>query len=511
MKKNTKKLLAIAFMAIFVISTVSVVGLSAVRKTSDNTGTTLTGTPADNYPDDKRPTFCETGGAKSTAYITEFKIPTACVQPLGIIIGPSGNAWFTETNAGNLGKFDPTTKSFEEFPNEQWQKGEKSMMWGIRYAQDGNIWFSDSQHNLIWKFGPKDKSYTKFIFPPTKGQDSFPQMMVTDGSNILVNDFTGKKIAIFNTDQNEQGLKARIISSPGDFNFTSTMIPDGKGNIWYTIWIYHEKGELVSYNQETGNQTEYELPSEIQAPNGIAVDSNGKIWVTDTGSSYFFSFDPTSQKFVKFITPTPPVSTYGNSSGLIKTPITRPYWTYFDDKGRLWFNEQVANSLAVFDPVKKTLVEYQVPSKNPNWSDCGTQSDCGVAQVLDFTVSHDKVWFTEWVENNIGVLDSSVPLPFDLSGPDSMTIQRGHNATISLTITSKEPMTSPVTILDAHTAGLHNISLSLPKDQITIDKPTTVKANISVDDFALSGTYNVLVGIRYNDITISKFISVTIE
>ena len=155
-------------MAIFIVSTVAAAFLGGGRvatPSNQNTGLTVTGTPADNYPDNKRTTFCETGPAQSSTYITEYKIPTACTQPLAIITDPAGNVWFTESNTGNLGKFDPSSKTFQEFTNVQWQKGEKSMMWGISPAQDGNIWFTDSQHSLIWKFNPTDKSLYKICIP----------------------------------------------------------------------------------------------------------------------------------------------------------------------------------------------------------------------------------------------------------------------------------------------------------------------------------------------------------
>lgn len=517
MNKNTKKLLALSFMAIFIISTVSAAFLGGGRvstQTEKNTGVTITGTPADNYPDNKRATFCETSTtAKSTKYITEFKIPTACTQPLGITTDSSGNVWFTESNTGNLGKFDLSSKAFQEFTNTQWQKGEKSMMWGIDTSQDGNIWFTDSQHNLVWKFNPTDKSYTRFTFPASVGTEgSFPQMLVIDGKNAYVNDFTGKKIGVFTTDHIGPELGITNIPSPGNYNFTSTMTTDSNGNVWYTVWIYQQGGNLVKYNKKTGNSTQYMLPSDMQAPNGITIDSEGKLWIMDTASSFFFDFDPSSKQFTKHPTSIPPASTYGNASGLIKTPISRPYWNHFDDKGRLWFNEQVANSLGVYDPSDQSLVEYLVPSKNPNWSDCGTLQDCGVAQVLDFTVNHSKVWFTEWVENNIGVLDSSIPLPVEVESSDaSITIQRGHNATISLNINPQEQLTSPVSITTSNTAGIQNIIVTPQQTQVTVDKPTTVKFAISADNFAATGTYKILVGARYHDVTVSKYISVTLE
>ncbi len=518
MKQKTKKILKISMAALFGIimvasSTAALFPIGGNKQQNDQNkpDLTITGTPADNYPDNKRTTFCESGGAKSSRYITEFKIPTACTQPLAITTDSSGIVWFTESNTGNVAKFDSSAKTFEEFKNLQWQKGEKSMMWGIDFAADGNLWYSDSQHSLIWKFNPQQKDYSSFVFPKTAGQDVFPQMLVTDGNNILVNDFTGRKIAVFGTDQTGSALQATKIPSPGNYNFTSTMVADANGKIWYTVWIYQQGGSLVSYDPKTGNSTEFTLPPGINAPNGISVDSSGKLWITDTASSFFFNFDPQSKQFSKFVTSPPPASTYGNSSGLIKTPISRPYWNHFDDKGRLWINEQVANSLGVFDPTKESLVEYLVPSKNPNWSDCGTFQDCGVAQVLDFTVDHNKVWFTEWVENNIGLLDPSASLPFDISTSlSSITLHRGQNATILLTLTPNEQLSSTVDILTSHTAGLHNISVTSSDQKITLDKPKSVIINITADNFALSDSYKVLVSVRYQDVTISKFVTVTI-
>lgn len=516
MKKNTKKLLAIGFMAVFIVSTVTVVGASYFRgipQTNTTESSTPTGTPEDNYSPDKRTTFCQSDNqTHSSRYIQEFKIPTLCTQPLSMTTDPSGNVWFTETNTGNLAEFNPVNDSFQEFPNPQWQKGEKSMTWGILYGQDGNIWFSDSQHSLIWKFDPQTKNYTRYIYPRTANQsEAFPQILKPDGPDMLVNDFTGRKISIFSTNQSGMDLNAINIMSPGNYNFTSDMTTDSSGKIWYTVWNYQLGGLLVNYNPITSQFANYTLPTGILAPNGISVGPDGKIWITDTASSLFISFDPQSQQFTKYITVPPQISTYGNESGLIKTPITRPYWNWFDEQGRLWFNEQVANSLAVFDPTKESLVEYLVPSKNPNWSDCGNQTDCGVAQVLYLTVAHNKVWFPEWVENNIGILDPTVPLPLQINASTtSVVLHRGQNATVNVSLTPNESLLGPVQILTDETASTQDLRINPTNETIVLNSEKTIPIKLSSDYFALSGTYKVVVAARYQDVTESQYITVTV-
>ena len=518
MKKKNKKILmiimAIGFGAIMVgSSTVALFGGFGNPRTAQTTDTTITGTPADNYKDKDRPTFCETSDAKSNKYITEFKIPTACTQPLGITTDSNGNVWFTESNTGKIAKFDPSTKNFTEYANPLWQSHQKSMMWGIGYTSDGNLWYTDSGHGIIWRFSPTDAKYANFNYPITPGQnETFPQMLVVNGKEILVNDFVGRKITSFNLDQVGPIIQYSTISSPGNYNFTSDMAVDSNGKIWYTVWIYQQGGHLVRYDPQTGNKTQFNLPPGILAPNGISVEKDGKIWVTDTASSIFFSFDQQSQQFTRFITSMPIESSYGNASGLIKTPISRPYWNQIDNNGRIWFNEQVANRLAVFDPAKGTLVEYQVPSTNPNWSDCGALQDCGVAQVLDFTTNDDKVWFTEWVENNIGFLDPKAPLPMNVEvTPTDITLHRGENSTVSFTITPNEQIIDPVTVVTSNTANTNDIIVSGNSQVTMTNQPKTVSVSISADNFAFTGTYQVLIGARYHEVTISKYVTVTIK
>ena len=101
-------------------------------------------------------------------------------------------------------------------------------------------------------------------------------------------------------------------------------------------------------------------------------------------------------------------------------------------------NEQTANRIGVFNPSTETLTEYTVPSRNANWADCEGIDYCGVAQVFDFAAYGEKIWFTEWVENNIGVVDTSIPLPFSVdTDKGEMTLKKGQTAQIMLKITNK--------------------------------------------------------------------------
>lgn len=506
-------------MAVFIVSVISVAGLSISKSTTKpdtetKDKTTITGTPADNYPDDKRATFCGTGNAKSNRFITEFKIPTICTQPLAITTDPSGTVWFTESNTGRLAKFDPFSRQFTEYNNTQWPKGDRAMMWGITRTDDGNLWYTDEIHHAIWKFSIGDKNFSSFKYPVPQGGKSFPQKIVLKNDKILVNDFDGNRITFFDPTQVGKEIKYTSVNSPLNNTVTAALAIDSRDNIWYTAWNFQTgEGNLIQYDPQTSDGTRFNFPAGMRAPNGISVDNDDKIWISDTSSSFFFKFDPQSQLFTKFVTSPPQQTTYGNSSGVIKTPVTRPYWNSFDDLGRLWFNEQTGNSIAVFDPTKETLVEYLIPSQNPNWSDCGGLQNCGIAQTLDFAISGKSIWFSEWVENNIGVLDSSIPLPIDVSlDKRDLIISGGENATLSFTVTPMEDIKEPIKLITSTTAGLNDLLVTSETQEVNVgSQPLSVSLNVSADKFALPGTYKVLIGAQHNEVTISEYATVTIK
>ena len=497
---------------------------------------TITGTPADNFPDDQRTTFCSSGGdAKSTKYVTEYLIPTECTNPLAITSDYDGNAWFVETNTGNLAKFDPITETFTEYDNPTWPNGGRSMMWGIDYAPDGSVWFTDETYDSIWKFSTIDEKYERLSYP-TSGGDSLPQRLTIEGSQIIINDFTGNKLTILDVNPTEDDVNYLSIPSAIDDSVTADFALDANDDIWYTNWLFQQGGFLVKFNQndyrndvsDSGEQflplidyiSAYALPVQLLTPNGITFSDDGLLWIADTTSSSFFSFEPSTEKFIQYVTAEPMFETYGNQTGIIKSPISRPYWIENDNQGGLVFNEQTANNISVMNPKTQSLVEYHVPSKNPNWGDCnsGTEvlDNCGIAQVFDFAVSGDKIWFTEWVENKIGVVDTSVSLPLNIQFEyDVLNITSNDSATFHFIINSE--FENDVLDLSSVISTTHDfLTVELIHDSVETfelhsDNPVAIHVKISASDDALPGTYKILLGAESSDITIGKFLTVIIE
>jgi len=461
---------------------------------------------------------------------------------LAVVTDYDGNVWFTQTNTGKVAKFDPSTERFTEYDNPLWPPGERSMMWGIDYAPDGSVWFTDERFDSIWKFSTIDEKYERIEYP-SEG-NSLPQKLQIDGSQIIINDFTGNKLTLLQQNQSGDEINYLEIPSPFDNSVTADFALDANDNIWYTNWLFQQGGVLVKFNQNGYLDSViksdekflplidfieiYPLPLELLTPNGAVVDDDGTIWLADTTSSFFFNFDPLTEEFTQYVTAEPQLSTYGNQTGVIKFPISRPYWIDINDQGQLVFNEQTSNNISVMDPRSQTLVEYHIPSKNPYWGDCdpGTSTtmleslldetstmmeNCGLAQVFDFAIYGEKIWFTEWVENNIGVVDTSVPLPLEIQlQSDSLTLAPGDSQSFNFIVSpksQKDMSTNSLILSPTHDF----LNVDLVDEYIeNFDTPIEIHTNISASEDAIPGTYKILLGVQLPDIAISKFVTVTI-
>ena len=497
------------------------------------------------YSGDQALQFCSTDEyAMSNEYVKEYKIPTACTQPLAITVDHNGIVWFAQTNTGKVAKFDPLTETFTEYANPVWENIEKSfilnaiknnaapeklrsMMWGMDAFPDGSIWFTDERTDAIWKFSIDSESYDRISYTQADEGNSLPQKLIIDGSKIIINDFIGGKLSFLDYAQDKQGLRHYAIPSVMEDAVTSDFGIDSDKNVWYTNWVPSGQGILIKFDypgyeseSSRGDVTQglllqdfiewYNFPVGLTTPNGVAVGPEKKIWIADTSSNYFFSFDPKTEEFTKYVTSIPTSDSYGNFG---KNPVSNPYWIEHSD-GYLIMNEHNANRIGVFNPSSETLVEYTVPSRNSNWADCEGIEYCGVAQVFDFAVDGKKIWFTEWVENNIGVVDTSILLPFSTDvDTKEITLKKGETAAVTLQVTktSDQHIIQSANVNYSTTATFSDIIIKPKLNNFSLsDTPTTISVEITASEHALSGMHKVLLGAYTEDIAISQFIIVTI-
>ena len=90
--------------------------------------------------------------------IQEFTVPTPNARPHDPAIAPDGALWVTEQEANKLGRLDPQTGKFTEFPLSIDGSGPH----GLVADREGNIWFTANYKGYVGKLDPKSGKVASF-------------------------------------------------------------------------------------------------------------------------------------------------------------------------------------------------------------------------------------------------------------------------------------------------------------------------------------------------------------
>jgi sugar lactone lactonase YvrE len=428
-----------------------------------------------------------------TPYVKEFSMPNG-TWPNGILVARNGIVWTVGTMSHTLIGFDPKEgKTSSSYPiitpeeeanktNPQSKQGFQ-MEWSIVEGTDGSIWFPEGASDPLWRFDPNTEK-----FQVIHSISAAPMQMKVEqrSGNIWFTTFgSGTFGVIQKIIANKAGIKSNLndsITSPEykvtEFNLGNDSFPSGiyiqGDSVWITETLNHNKlvefKPIVDPNGKIVNVTKVlEIPSSspssssqqkqlFTTPTDLVVFANdnrpASIWLAEHGTSFITEYRIDSQSVIKFPTSSSP-----------RHYITLPYWIAepADHKG-FWFNEHEGNRIAFFNTTAMVLLEYEVPTRDP--------LNGYIANALTLSADpndKNKVWFTEFNHDKIGVLDRSPPIRFDInSSAGKITILSSPNntaqknaspvaATLNVQVTTKKSFNSSSFINNTNTNNNHTL------------------------------------------------------
>ena len=430
-------------------------------------------------------------------YIDEFTVPTLRAAPLAITVDKYGIVWFTESNMSKLGRFDPSNQSFIEY-----RVPGVGDMWGVTSDHEGRIWITQyAGHGSVNPGGAivGGGNGRLLIFDPGSEQfgviniqtnSSFPMCITVDSSDrVWFTEFLGNKIGMY--DQTSKRLSEYVVptneSGPADLTF------DKNGALWFTEAYAEKIGEFFPGNQSF---KEYQLGSDtpsqiVSSPVGIAVDSDGTVWVADHGGNWIANFNPTNGMLIHYPTHTPPASVY---------PISIPNGLLIDSQGRVWFCEHGGNSIAYYDPAERSMVEFPIPS-GP------------IATTLWIALApNGDIWFTEWTANKIGVAYANLPIPFTVHlNANSLALQEGQATSLTATVDVLQPIEDNGTWNASWSSyNPSDISATFSTQNPSLNSSSITTAQISISGTAPPGNYTLSIGLDTSRVRVWAFVSVEV-
>jgi virginiamycin B lyase len=254
-----------------------------------------------------------------------YAIPTAKAFPQGISVDAQGNIWFAELGPNKLGELQPGSTVISEAAIPTGPDGLGCGPIGVT-PHEGSIWVTCEFSNQIDEYTPSDGSFKQFDLPLIF---SAPLQIAFDRSGNFW--FTASDVGMLG-----YADVAQLVSGT-----TSGITEFAPLNSSYVTTISN------SLLPGGGVRTSLSLPSQL----AISADGNS-LWVTEHGASSFDHYEIGAKSLVKYFTTASSNPSYPNSL---------PNGISLDSDGKVWIAEHGANRVAEFDPVSGTMTEYPVP------------------------------------------------------------------------------------------------------------------------------------------------------
>lgn len=213
--------------------------------------------------------------------VSEWPVPTPkfARDPA---IAPDGSIFIAVMTGNKVARFDPAAKSFKE---RDLPSGHKPH--GLLVDRNGMVWTTGNGNGTIGKLDP---ATGKFVEYPTPSGGGGPHTLVIsdDQNTIWFTMQSGDKVASLDT---RTGRIKEYESSGGPYGLAI----DKAGHVWFCRMGDNRMGKL---DPRTGAMSEVDT-GRGSRPRRVAVDRDGMLWVTYYGNGKIAKLDPVAMKVVK--------------------------------------------------------------------------------------------------------------------------------------------------------------------------------------------------------------------
>jgi len=290
--------------------------------------------------------------------IQEYPVPVRS-HPHDVAPDPDGGiVWYTAQASGELGKLDPATGETQHI-----ELGPGSAPHGVIVGPDGAPWITDSGLNAIVRVDPETEKIQVFSLPGEQGNVNL-NTAAFDKAGMLW--FTGQagaygrldpatgEIEVFSASRGPYGItvtpdgfvyyaslasshvarvdprsgEAVILEPPTPGQGARRVWSDSAGRVWVSEW---NAGQVAVYDPAANRWGEWKLPGDDPQAYAVYVDDQDMVWLSDFAGNTLVRFDPSQESFMVFPLPT--------ANAQVRQILGRP--------GEVWGAESAADKLVV--------------------------------------------------------------------------------------------------------------------------------------------------------------------
>ena len=198
---------------------------------------------------------------------SEYVIPTADSQPVGITLGSDGNLWFTEFGHQQ----DRATEPAGEVHRERSRRRPRPRPNGIASGPNGLVWFTETNVSKIGQITLDGPTFTDFQLPNPAARPT--GIALGSDGNMWVTDPGTSSIWRIDQKGNAAGASSRRRAAAGDRERSR------RRDVVHRT--RHEQHRTPSGRRRLLPLAEFKIPTANADPAGIAPGTDNALWFTE--------------------------------------------------------------------------------------------------------------------------------------------------------------------------------------------------------------------------------------
>lgn len=303
-------------------------------------------------------------GKATKAIVTEYDLPRTDALPGDVVRDEQGMIWYLDFATATLGRVDPRTGTTKEWDPPVMKPGYPLGALGLELDAEGNPWLARVFQAGVTKFDKKTETFRNYHIPEDYNNDhTRTAMLDVDRKNgtVVFDDPFNRVLYFLNPATSEMvyhraypnyktpdwkvmpdpGLGNRLPGDHGHFMYGVAVDSNGNG-----YWADLSGGNIGEMDVKTGEPKLYPVPTPNAGPRRIHMNEKDELWF---GENYAFKigmFDTKTKQFKEWDDPTPWNAVYDAVS---------------DKTGYVWAAGWTTGLVSRLNPQTGVIVQYLLP------------------------------------------------------------------------------------------------------------------------------------------------------
>src|SRR5690349_21776141 len=235
-------------------------------------------------------------GRATKVIYTEYDLPQRTRQPHDVIVDSQGMAWYASFGEQILGKVDPRTGKATEYTIPTLKPTLPTGILALRFDEDQNLWMGMQFQGGVAKFDKRTEKFQTWSLPAELNGDHVQINQVSADHHKVDGKVWLQDAGTYTVLRLDEKTGAFEVFEPFKVPRPNIydVISDAQNNVYFTVFGRQEIGRI---DAKTGKTSLYPTPSRASAPRRGMLDTIGRLWFGENRADRIGMFDTKTERF----------------------------------------------------------------------------------------------------------------------------------------------------------------------------------------------------------------------